>query len=397
MSEISFEELGELSAKYNEMGPPHYFYGGQVQLRFNQKQWCWYLVKDDGTFEPQYGVTGVVHVMDKSAALIGWAKKQSMAKLRSLMIERAGGGSEDVMLKLFIGDLDQIIKEAKQADEQEKDAAGDTGHAAHDWIENYIKAVLKEDFTRRDELLAKFPKDERAANCCIAALGWMSSHKVRWLSTERPVYSREYKCCGTCDGTALISSCEDRLCCKTEFVDRLSVVDWKTSNATYPYTEYLYQTGCYQACIEEETGERIEDRWIVLLGKLDGEFNPWHFEGRELFEEDWTGYRNCLRLYQSMEISDKRIGEIKGMRRALLREIEKAKKLEAMKIRCPKADDYKGSRKSKCLEDGSQCEACAAKYKEVQDAKGRSDKEVGIEVDTLPELSSIQGIEAADV
>jgi hypothetical protein len=36
--------------------------------------------------------------------------------------------------------------------------------------------------------------------------------------------------------------------------------------------------------------------------------------------------------------------------------------LEADKVRCPKADDYKGSRMTKCLPDGSQCAACAQLY-----------------------------------
>ncbi|PWT76391.1 MAG: hypothetical protein C5B59_06610 [Bacteroidetes bacterium] len=356
--DINEQELNGMLKQYGNLGEAHFFYSNTEQLRFDRKHWKWYRVGSDGSFEPLYGVTGVVHIIDKSAPLMAWAKKMTLAKLRRLVIER--GGSEDAQFKLWLGDLDQIIAESKVADEEYKDEAADTGHDAHGWIEQYIKSVLKKDDARRDELLAKFPQDERAASCCVAALSWMAAHNVRWISTERCVYSRTHRYAGTCDGEALVDSCDDRNCCPTEFKDHLSVIDWKSSN--YLYIEYLFQTAAYQQALEEETGKVFEDRWIIRLGKEDGEFDPWYMPGRTLYQEDWEGYLNCLRLFQSVEKVDERIGGIKGMRRAVQLEIDRKKREAAHRIKCPKADDYKGTRKSKCLPDGTQCKACQEKY-----------------------------------
>ena len=361
MSDISTEELDGLLKQYNHLEESIWFYDHTEELKFNRKTWTWYRV-NGGTLERLYGVTGVVHIIDKSAPLMAWCKKRCMEKLRRLMVERAGSGSEDALMQLYIGTLDEIIKEAKRADEEEKDAACDTGHDAHEWIEQYVKATLRHDEARREELLAKFPQDERAANCCIGMLTWSANHNVRWISTERPVYSRKHKCVGTMDGLALVDGCDDRLCCSSSFKDRLSVIDWKTSNALY--IEYLFQTACYQSNYEEETGETIEDRWVIRLGKEDAEFDPWHVEGRESFEQDWRGYYNALQLFISVHEVEDRIDGVKNVRRAVLKERARAAKEAEHRVRCPKADDYKGIRRSKCFEDGTQCQACTKIYEE---------------------------------
>ena len=54
--------------------------------------------------------------------------------------------------------------------------------------------------------------------------------------------------------------------------------------------------------------------------------------------------------------------------RRVLKALEKEKKLAADKIKCPKADDYKGTRLSRCLPSGEQCQACAAIYLEKHPA-----------------------------
>jgi hypothetical protein len=360
--DINDSDLNGLLKQYGNLSETHWFYGESEQLRFDRKNWKWFRVAADGSFEPLYGVTGVLHIADlgKSEALIGWAKKVCMVKLRRLMIERAGQGSEDSQMRVFIGELDDIIRESKKANEEELDAASDTGRDAHGWIEQYIKSVLKSDTSRRDELLAKFPVDARAASCCVAAIDWMARHNVRWIATERTIYSRRFRYAGTMDGTALIDSCDDQFCCPTPFKDRFSLVDWKSSNALR--LEYVWQTAAYQQAYEEEMGEEIQDRWIIRLGKEDGEFDPWHFERRTEYILDWHGYLACLELYKIFEQVDERISNIKKSRRAIEKEAERLKREEAHKIKCPKADDYKGSRKSKCLPDGTQCQTCREKY-----------------------------------
>jgi hypothetical protein len=365
-----------MSLIIGSLSPPTFFYGGEVALRFDEPKWQWYRVNSDSSYDKVYGVTKTVKIIDKSEVLMAWAKKQAMFKLRRLMLERHLGPDECV--QLFVAELDQIITEAKQADKEILDAAGATGHDAHEWIEQYILAT-----TRQDRDVPAFPEDPRAAKCCTAALEWMRRHNVRWVSTERKVYSKRYNFAGTLDGLATIDSCHDPLCCKTAFQDRLSIVDWKTSN--YLYLEYLLQTAAYWQAHTEETGEVIKDRWIIRLGKEDAEFDPWHAEGEQLFKQDFNAFWFALRLVQAIEGIDARVQGVKDERRAALKEIERIKKEAADKIKCPKADDYKGSRLSKCLPDRTQCQACAAKYAEKHSDDYETQERIAIQ-----EESSVQ-------
>lgn len=271
----------------------HAFYGGDVVLEFDRPSWSYRRVNPDGTLGVRFaGVTGTCHIIDKSEVLIRWAVKVAMIKMKKLLVDGKFVGEEATSI-LFESTLDDIIRESKKADKEELDAAAEIGHIAHDWIESYVRAILRDDHERRLELLAKLPEDERAANACLAAIDWMVAHDVRWIATERRCCSREHEYAGTMDGLALVSSCSDPLCCPTKFVDRLTLVDWKTSN--YLYIEYLLQTAAYQHAHEEETGDTIEDRWVIRLGKEDAEFDPWHVDGRGLYEQDFTGSSEHLR------------------------------------------------------------------------------------------------------
>jgi len=301
--------------------------------------------------------------------LMPWAVRRAMERLRKIMIEQYANGDECTQIRIFAAELDQIIRHAKKAPEEDKDEAGEIGHDAHGWLEDYLSAVIKDNVERREELLAKFPQDERAASCCVAAIDWMVRHNVRWIETERKIYSRTHKFAGTMDGLARVDSCDDHLCCPQSFKNRLSIIDWKTSN--YLYVEYLLQTAAYWfAFAEEFDTQKIEDRWIIRLGKEDAEFDPWHAEGLEVYQQDWAAFLAALGLVKALDIIESRMRQQRSVRRAEMKKIEAIAKEKAMRVRCPKADDYKGSRRSKCFPDGSQCEACSAKFKEMHGGIG---------------------------
>lgn len=339
--------------------PEYSFYNNTVRLRFDQSCWTYFRIMPDGSLVAQSGVTGVVKIIDKSAPLMAWAVRMAMEKLKRLLVEGgyiAGDGHDSKLL--FEGILDEIITVAKKADKEELEAAGETGHIAHDWIEQLINSILSGNENRRLELLAKLPTNERAANACIAAVGWMAEHNVRWTSTERKVFSLFYGYAGTMDGLARVDSCADAACCPHEFKDRLTLVDWKTSNALH--IEYLLQTAAYQQAYQEETGEKIEDRWVIRLGKEDAaEFDPWHTEGNGPFQKDLEGFLNALALYRSLHKIEDRISDINEQKRAQAREILAAERA----VRCLDADKYKGVRKKKgCNGTDIMCETCTDTY-----------------------------------
>jgi len=47
--------------------------------------------------------------------------------------------------------------------------AGEIGNLAHNWIEQYIKDTINGYDSNKP-----FPIDDRAKNCCLAALKWMA-------------------------------------------------------------------------------------------------------------------------------------------------------------------------------------------------------------------------------
>lgn len=349
--------------KYPDLSEPIFFYNNKERLRFSPSKWLYVWETLDGLVELS-GVSGITKIVDKSAALMPWAVKMAMNRLRALMITRHLGPNEAI--ELFVNELDAIIAEAKKADKEELETAGGIGHDAHSWIEQLIKAILAEDELRTLEVLAKLPEDERASNCCIGAVEWMVKHNVRWISTERRVFSLEYKFAGTMDGLALIDSCDDPACCGHEFKDRLSIVDWKSSN--YLYTTYLMQVAAYEQAYQEETKDQVADRWIIRLGKDDGEFDPWHAEGVETFVEDFEAFKHALNLTLSLKKITERISLKREVRREYKKKIKEALQDEQMKEECKGFKTYKGVRAPKC-NGGNPCKACVAKYAEVQSQK----------------------------
>ena len=216
-------------------------------------------------------------------------------------------------------------------------------------------------FLKYNELLKATPQDERAKNACLAALDWMHYHNVRWIHTERKIYSRKHKYAGTMDGLCWVNSCQDQLCCPQPFKDRLSIIDWKTSRFLYP--EYLLQTAAYEAAYVEETKQKVEDRWILKLDKETAKFEPWHLEA-ETFKDDFDAFLAALDLRRKFNVVEERISNIKDLNK----QKNKQDKVKSLLQKCKKADTYKGIRKPNCNE-GNPCEYCLAKYKEVQDAK----------------------------
>lgn len=271
----------------------------------------------------RYGLEGVVilpssttaiHIIDKSAALTQWAANMTVDYIRQKMATEVADyfnhlGSYE---KTFTPEnVESWLNDARFNFKEYTKAAADTGTLAHDWLEEYIKADKKKDNERLMYLMTNLPDDERAKNGITAALDWMSGHNVKWIHTERKIFSREYDFAGTMDGLAYIDSCGEPecTCCGTvdlstgqrialEFVGVLALIDWKTSNRLYP--EYWYQTASYEGAYEEETGEDVRLRIICRLGKDDGQFECQRRD-HETFEQDYTTFLHALALYRDIE------------------------------------------------------------------------------------------------
>ncbi len=343
--------------RYPDLSGPLYFYRGEVALRFSLAHWLYLLEGVDGSLTPCFGTTKVLKIVDKSSALINWATRLFLEKAVALIQQHRRGEFVEVEYE----DLVALLTKAKDEHKAVLEAAGDTGHSAHHFVESLVKATMADDETRRLEILSKFPEDERAMNAAIAAVCFFVDHNVRYVTAEQRVYHREWNVAGTLDGDVYIDSCERLECSCQEFApfkDKRLVLDLKTSNQIQ--ATYFAQAALYRAAKEMEFPEVKFDGTVILrMGKDDSqEFEPFFTFGDKIQAKHLAFFKHALDLTVSVTDAEESMRRVKEARREKI----KAEKAAQVRIRCPKADGYKGYRKSKCFEDGSQCEACKKIY-----------------------------------
>jgi hypothetical protein len=235
--------------RHGQVSEEYHFYENSVTLRFNVDEWRYFRVADLGNLVPVNGVTNVVGIIDKSHMLTPWAAKMAIQKLLRIMPTEMVEGV--IRIKpLTFEEFTVFALEAKGAHKEKLDEASDIGHIAHKCLEDSINYALTNDPEKIVRQLINVPTDELAANAASGGFNWMQRHNVRWVATERKVYSKEYNYAGTTDGLAWVDSCEDVSCCTEKYKDHLALVDWKSSNQLR--TEYCYQTAAYLQALMEE-------------------------------------------------------------------------------------------------------------------------------------------------
>jgi hypothetical protein len=369
-------DIEQFIDRFGGMSEEYSFYGGEVTLRYYDKEHAYFLMLPDGTEERQDGVTQTCHVIDKSQVLIAWGVKMMYEKA----LRTVPGTRNEGAVVMSDAEMDKWLLEAKSAHKEKLEDAGQVGHVAHNWIESFIKLKIAHDaeldHTSRAIIDSKIdlhydnmPADERAKKACIAALEWMRKHNVRWHHTEKKIYSRKYKYAGTMDGLCTCDSCDDPRCCPEPFIDHLSIADWKTSN--YLYLEYLLQTAAYSQAYEEESAVTVSDRWIIRLGKEEAEVETWHL-GPGTFETDWKAFETALNLVRSIKVLETRIKDRKdGLRAALKVEKDAARATKVLAEGVRKAE-AKAERVRKRLELATAKKESALKSKEDKAAAKRS-------------------------
>lgn len=372
-----------LDVFFNKFGGPQmesfFFYDNSVEIRFDSIEHIYYLVEELGNLTVLLNVSTVSHIVDRSEALIPWAAKMAIEKLlriiptHLLMTDENDPNPLIMVPTMTLAEFTRYALDAKSGHKDKLEDAGEVGHIAHDWIEKYIKSVLADDQAGVQGLFNTMTPDPRSNNCVIAGLDWMKAHNVRWIATEKKCYSKQHKCSGTMDGLALVDSCQDPTCCTKQFTDHLSLIDWKTSN--FLYIEFLFQTAAYQGFHTEEFPDmKIVDRWILRLGKDDGEFDPWYLPG-ETFEEDYEGFLACLHLKRIVKAADERLKVQKqGVRAAKKAQRESQREIAKAKEKADKAA-AKAQLKIDKEEEKKRVKAEAAKVREAAREEARKLKE----------------------
>lgn len=168
-------------------------------------------------------VSRICGVVDKSEALLIWASRLCSEYLLSLPVKSR---------------TDDEVKIAVNKHREKKEEAATTWTMAHEWCENYIKTWD-----------ISFPDDPEVVSCVSAFMDWVNLTDIKWVASERFIYSNLYNYVGICDAIAEIDG-------------KTVLIDFKTSNRIRKL-EYGMQTSAYAKAYEEETWVHI-DRILVI-------------------------------------------------------------------------------------------------------------------------------------
>ena len=234
-------------------------YNGKVKINFTKGR---HIFKDSkGNYI--LSVTGATGIIDKSGPLLYWATEM----MGDYLIDRWKLGeikreSEKI----------QLINKAKKEWREAKQKAADIGNEIHEWVSDWI---LKKN--------PEMPEDEKVVNGITAFLKFQKKHKIKWLESERVIYSKKHNYAGFLDAVGIMDN-------------KLTLIDFKSSKRIYD--EMKFQVAGYQIAYEEETGKKFDERMIVKFGKETGEFE---YEILEDDEKDKKTFLACLSIKKRLK------------------------------------------------------------------------------------------------
>ena len=184
---------------------PTKLYGGDVELTFNEFKHSYYV---DSEKIPS--VTTVLSVINKPA-LVGWAAKMAVAFIENEL--KPGVAMDEIQIAT-------MLDMARKSWNKKRGDAADMGKFVHNWISEYILG-------RKPQM----PVNEQLQEAILAFLDWEKKHKVKFLLTEEPIYSRQHNYAGTLDFICRIDG-------------ELVLGDIKTSSGIW--TEYWLEVAGYR-------------------------------------------------------------------------------------------------------------------------------------------------------
>lgn len=219
--------------------------------------------------KPLTGVTSVLQVIAKPA-LIQWSANEAVNYIREKTKDLEAVG---------IQQLEIILEEARLAHRKKKEDAGSRGTDVHSLIEAEAKNAIE---NTHGFFVEKW-KEQYSSRQVIKFIDWAVSNKVKFIASEKQVYSETHWLAGTLDF----------LC---EINGKKYVGDIKTSSGIYG-REYFAQCAAYRLMLEEQGETEFEGSVVVRLGK-DGSFEEMYSTA---YEEDKKLFLACLDVYRMMK------------------------------------------------------------------------------------------------
>jgi hypothetical protein len=137
--------------------------------------------------------------------------------------------------------------------------------------------------------------DDDTVGYVLSAEAYLQRHNARTVSVERRVCSRTLWCAGTLDWLGLMDACDIKQCCPVPYKDKLTLLDWKTSQRFHPAT--AIQTIGYADMLYEETKKLIDRRLCVLLDAEGGHAHHVEYEHRNI-RRDRETFRAAVLIAQ---------------------------------------------------------------------------------------------------
>jgi len=226
--------------------------------------------------KPLTGVTTVLGIVSKGDGLIQWSANEAIGYIKN--------NSKKELLPVLEGEpiaegdyivSEDTLNEAKTAWKTCRDTAGEAGTDVHGEIEVIIKDAIANSHINPDLGVGK---NQQVNNF----IEWSISNNIKFLESERNVYSKELWIGGIVDFVY-------------EKDGEVYVGDIKTSKSIYPTN--FWQTSAYQFCLQEMgLYPKIKGFTIVRLGR-DGSF-----EVKENFayEDNIDGFKSALNVYRKL-------------------------------------------------------------------------------------------------
>lgn len=188
--------------------------------------------------KPLFGVTSILQRIAKPA-LINWSANCAVDFLEVCISELEKGG-----VRISYEGLLGFFKEARIAHRKKKESAGTAGTDAHEMIEMLVKSAIE-----LHEGLITVP--ESGINIQVDAfIKWARENKIRFLESEKRLYSETFWYAGTCDVVFLDAN------------GMKWIGDVKTGSAIYP--EYYFQMAAYQNALEE-MGQHLDIKGAMVI------------------------------------------------------------------------------------------------------------------------------------
>lgn len=208
------------------------------------------------------GVTTVLGVIAKPA-LIGWAANQAVDYIKE---------------RIFEVDIDtlanKVLPEARKAHIKKRDKAADAGTDVHAIIEEWVKKSMKD--------LMTIPSDNKQVQHFMK---WAVKNKVKFLESEKQVYSKTHFTAGTYDF-------------KCEIDGKTYIGDIKTTSGIYDRTPFA-QMAAYEMMEKEmKPKTKIDGRIIVNLKKTGIFDEDKDVYISEHYEDDLELFMSALSIYR---------------------------------------------------------------------------------------------------